>query len=252
MKPQQRGLRRCEHVSDEADVGGDGALELLMINQFRSGHESDTNASLCGARPAMNVKVPAGDTRWFKAGQFRRVHQELPNAARARKSNSACHQVSRIIYGDLPGWPKNSVLFQYLEMFQVAHIHYRKNWVNGLFFRFGTASPPPTPPWPLLPPHGGLRLRHVSPLRPYVILPRCAAAPQKRAWSLPPSALNLRLPLVLAPPVPASFRQSHVCFPPPRANVPPPCGSLPHCGHYFRLCSDLKLMIFYGSFRPPV
>src|SRR5262245_39341514 len=212
MKPQQRFRQRCEHISGEADVGGYGAPELLLIDQFRSGQESDTNAPLCGARPAMNVKVPAGDTRRFKAGQIRRVHQELPNAARARESDGACHQVSRMVYGNLPRWPINSGLFQYLEMFQVAHIHHRKNWVKSLFFRSGPASPPPTPPWPLPPPHGGLRLRHVSPWRLVVILPSYAAAPRQRAWPVPPSVVNLRLLLVLALLPLASFRLYSVCF----------------------------------------
>src|SRR5262245_6733246 len=71
----------------------------------------------------MHVKVPRGDTRRFKACQIGRVNQELSNATRARKSDGRRHQLRSTVYGNLPSWPKNGVVFKYLEMFQFTHTY---------------------------------------------------------------------------------------------------------------------------------
>src|SRR5262249_38993282 len=112
-----------KYVSGKADVGGDGTPELLRVNHFWPGQKGDANVTTCGARPVMHVEVPRGDTRRFKACQIGRVNQELSNATRARKSDGRRHQLRSTVYGNLPRWPKNGVVFKYLEMFQFTHTY---------------------------------------------------------------------------------------------------------------------------------
>src|SRR5262249_26086473 len=118
---------------------------------------------------------------------------------------------------------------------------------------FTSAWPPITPPWLLPPPHGGFRLRCGSACRPGVILLRCAAALQHRTYPVPPSGMSLRMSFVLAPPLLVVLQWKHDRLPLLRGNIPPPGGLLLLFGRLPRVCpdSDLKLMVFYGSYWSP-
>src|SRR5262245_46027843 len=87
------------------------------------------------------------------------------------------------------------------------------------------------PAWPrliltrLLPPR-----REVLRLRPGVILPRCADAPRRLAYPVPPPGVSLRLRFVLALPFPVLLQQKRARLPPLREKIPPPGGLLPLFG----------------------